>query len=72
MDLHATLFWEPMMKHSDFELTDDELKRINEIIQRQIVPGEQNDGVVIRFMYWVTGRLIQVSHSGAEFEDVDT
>ncbi len=46
-------FWEPMMQHSDFKPTDDELKRINEIIQKQIVPGKQNDGVVIPFMYWV-------------------
>lgn len=60
------------MRHSDFKLTDDELARINEIIQKQIVPGEQNDGVVVRFVYWVTGRTIQVSHSGAEFEDVDS
>ena len=59
------------MQQSDFKLTDDELAKINEIIQKQIVPGEQNDGVVVRFMYWVTGRIIQVSHSGAEFEDVD-
>ena len=61
-----------MMEHSDFKLTDDELKKINEIIKKQIVPGEQNDGVVIQFMYWVTGRIIRVSHSGAEFEDVET
>ncbi len=60
------------MQHSDFELTDDELEKINKIIQKQIVPGEQNDGVVVQFMYWVTGRAILVSHSGAKFEEVDT
>jgi hypothetical protein len=35
------------MQHGDFKLTDDQLKQINKIIQKQTVPGEQNDGVVI-------------------------
>lgn len=60
------------MQHSDFKLTDDELEKINEIINKQIVLGEQNDGVVVQFMYWVTGRTILVSHSGAKFEEVES
>ena len=60
------------MQHSDFDLTDDELEKINKIIQKQTVPGEQNDGVVVQFMYWVTGRTILVSHSGAKFEEVES
>jgi hypothetical protein len=59
------------MKHSDFILTDRELKLINDEIQRQITPGEQNDGIEIKMSWWVTGRTIEVSYSGHKWVEIE-
>jgi hypothetical protein len=58
------------MKHSDFALSNDELAKINAEIQRQITPGEQNDGVLIKLSWWIDGRTIEVSYSGHEWVEV--
>jgi hypothetical protein len=59
------------LTHEDFKLTDELLDKINRAISRHVQPGEQNDGMTVKFEWWILGRSISVSHSGSTFEYVE-